>query len=80
MCDWANSPYLSGSLPHQHEALSVRDDLGGVQRLFEVIDEQLLVATERLLLRAGDDFAGTDTLLLDRRQATREHSLANEGD
>lgn len=71
---------LLGSLPHEHEALSVGDDLGGIQGLLEVVDELLLVTTERLLLRSGNDFACTGTLFLDSRQATCEHSLTNQGD
>lgn len=66
-------------MTHEHEALSVRDDLGGVESLLEVINELLLVATEWFPLRAGDDFAGTGTLLLDGRQATGEDGLTDEG-
>ena len=86
MCqDYAPSPdspnaYLLRGLTHQHEALSVRDDLRRVESLLEVIDELLLVALELLLLRAADDLARTDTFLLDRRQATSKDGLTDEGD
>lgn len=72
--------YLLGGLPHEHEPLGVRHDLGSVKSLFEVIDELLLVATERLLLGSSKDLGSTATLLLDRRQATREDSLTNKRD
>lgn len=69
---------LLGSLTHEHEALGVGDDLGRVESLLEVVDELLLVALERLLLRTSNDLARTDTLLLEARQATSEDSLADE--
>ena len=77
MLGWASD--LSYLL-HQLEALGVRDDLGGVESLLQVIDELLLVALERLLLRTGDDTARADTLFLDGGQATGEDGLTNEGD
>ena len=58
--------HLLGSLTHEHEALGVRDDLGSVEGLFEIIDEELLVPTEWFFLGSGDDLAGADTLFLDR--------------
>lgn len=67
-------------LPHEHESLSVWDDLGSIQSLLEVIDELLLVATERLPLRTGDDLGRTNTLSLERGQATSEDSFADESD
>ena len=33
-------------LLHQHEALGVRDDLGGIQSLLKVLEELLLVTLE----------------------------------
>lgn len=69
---------LLGSLPHEHKALRVRDDLGGIQCLFKIINELLLVTAEGFPLRAIDNFAGTHALLLDCRQATCEHSLADK--
>ncbi len=42
--------YLFRGLPHQHEALRIRNDLRRIQCLLEVIDELLLVALEWLLL------------------------------
>ena len=73
-------PYLLGSLTHEHEALRVRDDLGRVESLLEVIDELLPVTLEGLLLGTGDDLARARALGLDRRQAPREDGLANERD
>lgn len=70
---------LSG-LTHEHESLSVRDDLGSIESLFEVIDELFLVAVEDLFLRAGDDFASADTFLLERRQTPGEDGLSDQGD
>lgn len=72
--------YLLGGLTHEHEALSVGDDLRRVEGLLQVVDELLLVPLEGLLLRAGDDFAGARALGLDGRQATGEYSLTNERD
>jgi hypothetical protein len=37
-----------GGLSHEHESLSVRDDLGSVKGLLEVVDKLLLVALEGL--------------------------------
>jgi len=69
-----------GGLPHEHEALSVRDDLGRIEGLFEVIDELLLVTLEWLPLRTVDHFASTFTLSFDRREATGEDGFADECD
>lgn len=63
----------------EHEALGVGDDLGGIQGLLEVLDESLLVTIE-LGGRALEEAAGTDTLVLDSRQATREDGLTDQGD
>lgn len=63
----------------EHEALSVGDDLGGIQSLLEVIDESLLVTGE-LGGRAIEETAGTDTLVLDGAQATGENGLTDQGD
>jgi hypothetical protein len=63
----------------QHETLSVRDDLRGVQGLFEVVDEGLLV-TLKLGGRTSKDLAGADALVLDRTEAAREDSLADKSD
>lgn len=72
--------YLLRGLPHKHETLRVRDNLGRIESLLEIINKELLVATERLLGRTGDDFACSNTFVLDGRQASREDSLTNEGD
>lgn len=71
---------LLSSLPHEHEALRVGNDFGGIQCLLKVVNELFLVAVESFLLRATDDFASAHALILDSRQATCEHSLTNEGD
>ena len=62
---------------HEHEALGVGDDLGGVKGLLKVGDELLLVTGE---VRGGalELLAGADTLSLEGRKAAREDSLADE--
>ena len=64
---------------HEHEALGVRDDLGGVKGLLKVVDELLLVTGE-----AGggalEELGGTATLLLEGRKAAGEDRLADESD
>ena len=70
---------LLGRLAHEHEALGVRDDLGRVEGLLEVVDELLLIAAERLLVGCSKDLAGARTLALDGRQAAGEDGLADEG-
>jgi len=71
--------HFLGSLPHEHESLCVGDDLGGVESLFEVINELLLVAVEDLFLRTRYDFASADTLLLEGRQTPGENGLSDQG-
>jgi hypothetical protein len=56
---------LFGSLPHEHEALCIRDNLGSVESLLQVIDKLFLVAVEFLLLWSDDSLASTSTLRLD---------------
>lgn len=63
----------------KHETLGVGDDLGSVQSLFKVVNESLLV-TFKLGSGATENVAGTDTLVLDGREATREDSFTDEGD
>lgn len=62
---------------HEHEALGVGDDLGGVKGLLKVGDELLAVAGE---VRGGtlELLAGAGALGLEGRKAAREDSLANE--
>lgn len=72
--------HLFGRLAHEHEPLSVRDNLGGIKCLFQIVDKLLLVSLEWFLLRTGDDFAGTRTLVLDGGEATSKHGLANQSD
>ena len=59
--------------------MSVRDDLGGIQCLLEVLKELLSVAIE---LRSGarENLGSTNTLVLDGAQASCEDSLTDEGD
>ena len=63
---------------HEHEALGVGDDLGGVKGLLKVGDELLLVTGE---VRGGalELLAGAGTLGLEGRKAAGEDSLADEG-
>ena len=63
----------------QHEALSIRNDLGGVESLLEVVDESLLVAREA---GAGsvEKTSGTTALSLERGQAAGEDGLTNQSD
>ena len=56
---------LLGSLTHEHKALRIRDDLGGIKGLLQVIDKLLLVATECLLLWPDNNLACSGTLGLD---------------
>lgn len=66
---------------HHHEALSVRDDLGRIQSLLQVLKELLLVSLE--LVRAADKLQNlrrAGTLALQGRQAAGEHGLGNQGD
>lgn len=63
----------------EHEALGVRDNLGGVQGLLKVVDESLLVALE-LRSRTAQDAAGAATLILESTEAAREDSLTDQGD
>lgn len=67
-----------GSLTHEHEALGVRDDLGSVESLLEVVDELLLVALEWLRGGALDDLGCSNTLLLEGRETAGKDSLANK--
>ena len=62
---------------HEHEALSVGDDLGGVTGLLKVGDELLLVTGE---VRGGalELLAGAGTLSLEGRKAAGEYGLADE--
>ena len=72
--------HLLRCLTHEHEALGVGDDLGGIEGLLEVVDELLLVTLEGLLLGTVDDLAGAHTLGLERRQAPSEDCLSDKGD
>lgn len=69
-----------GGLSHEHESLSVRDDLGSVKSLFEVIDELLLVALEGFSSWGGNDLGSSDSLLLEGRETSGKDGLTDEGD
>lgn len=71
---------LLAGLTHEHESLSVRDDLGGVEGLLEVIDELLLVTSEGLSGRGGEDLGSPDSLLLEGREASGKDGLTDQGD
>jgi len=62
---------------HEHEALGVGDDLGGVKGLLKVGDELLLVAGE-VGLGALELLAGAGALALEGGQAAGEDGLADE--
>jgi hypothetical protein len=67
-------------LLHQHEALSVRDDLGGIESLLKVIEELLLVTLELGGAALEAELGGSGgTLILDGGQAASQDSLSNEG-
>ena len=70
---------LLGGVLDQHETLSIRDNLGGVKGLLEVVDESLLVASEA---GAGSvkETSGAATLSLEGGQAAGEDSLADKSD
>lgn len=64
---------------NEHEALGVRDNLGGIKGLLKVINEGLLVTFEAGG-RATQDGAGAATLILKGAEAAGEDSLADKGD
>lgn len=74
------SEWISSYVLNEHEALGVGDDLGSVQGLLQVINESLLVTGELGDLGSLQDTASLDTLVLQAGQASREDSLANQGD
>merc|ERR1711939_688658 len=67
-----------GCVLDEHEALRVRDDLGGVERLLEVVDELGFVAVEGWDGRTLEDLAGAGALGLEGGETSGEDSLANE--
>ncbi len=70
-----------GSLLHQHETLSVGDNLGSVKCLLEVPEELLLVAGELLGAAAVlEEGGGLGALLLDGGQTAGEDGLGDQGD
>lgn len=71
---------LASGLLHEHEALGVGYDLGGVKSLLEVLEELLLVTLE--LGGSADELKlgrGGGTLVLDGGQASGKDGLSNEG-
>lgn len=64
---------------HQHEALGVGDDLGGIKTLFKILEECSSVTGESRLGTA-ENLLGTSTFFLDRTQATSKDSLTNQSD
>lgn len=69
-----------GGLSDKHETLGVRDDLGGVKGLLELVDKLLLVTSELDGLGAIKNLGGSDTLLLEGRKASSEDGLTDQGD
>ena len=61
----------------EHEALGVRDDLGGVESLLEV-GEELLLVTGEVWRWASKLAAGAGALSLEGGEATGEDGLADE--
>lgn len=69
-------------LLHQHEALGIGDNLGGVKSLLQVLEKLLLVALKlaaaaRLKLEAR---RGIGTLVLHGRKTAAQDGLGNQGD
>jgi hypothetical protein len=60
--------------------ISVRDDLGRVEGLLEVVDKLLLVALERLLLGSTKNLGSLDTFALEGGKATGKDGLADQSD
>jgi hypothetical protein len=69
-----------GGFSEQDESLSVRDDLGGVKGLLEVIDELLLVTGESLSLGAGKGLGSSNSFVLDGGQASGKDGFTDQGD
>ena len=61
-----------GCVLDEHEALRVRDDLGGVERLLEVVDELGFVAVEGWDGRTLEDLAGAGALGLEGGETSGE--------
>lgn len=72
---------LLGGLLHEHEALGVGDNLGGVQGLLEVLKELLLVTLELAAAPANELElrGGNGALVLDAGQATGQDGLGDQG-
>ena len=72
--------YILGGLAHEHKSLGVGDDLGGVESLFEVINELRLIAVEWLFLGTVDDLTSADTFLFEGGKTPREDGLSDQRD
>lgn len=68
------------NLLHEHESLSVRDDLRCVQSLLEILEE-LLPVTLELVASADEleDLGGAGTLALDGGETAGEHGFGDQG-
>ena len=68
------------NLLHEHESLGVRDDLGCVQSLLEILKE-LLPVTLELIASADEleDLGGAGTLALDGGETAGEHGFGDQG-
>jgi len=74
------SPFeLPGRLAHEHEALGVRNDFGGVERLLKFLDNGGF-ASGHFGLGPFQRLGGNDSLVLDGRQAARKHRFGNQGE
>eukprot|EP00053_Salpingoeca_punica_P006791 m.63469 g.63469 ORF g.63469 m.63469 type:complete len:387 (+) comp13851_c0_seq2:114-1274(+) len=71
---------LLGRRAHEHKALRIGDDLGGVEGLANVLDKVGDVAVERRGLRALETLASALTLTLERGEAAGEDGLGNQSD
>ena len=69
-----------GRLSKQHESLSVRDDLCGVQGLPDILDKGFFVASKLGLFQAFENCRGLDALVLDGRKAAGKDCFADESD
>lgn len=66
---------------HQHETLSIGDNLGSIESLLQVIEELILVTLELgLSTLEVEELGGLGTLSLDGRQATAQDGLSDQSD
>ena len=76
-----SQPYSSAVARHQGEALGVGDDLAGVERQLDVVDERLAVAVERWASgRAGPcDAATRSSFWAERQRAKTASAISGSG-